>query len=311
MGMVRNSCAFSLELIVFVVHPKSKQVSCSIPPFFLLSLQVSSSGWVPAWRERECSLIPTYQASVKGANWWYWWVLRGREYRECALFCQHCPVGRLCSSCWISWEWNIPKGRWNNREIHLLDGSSRWEGYIGVEQLHLFCVFVVCAKPWWNLELYVLWEWEFPSFLLGHAPTSIFSPVIADGISWSASLPYSLMGKLFQLRAEVLSVRCLRRKTGRKSQDLFSSYLCLICPCRAQSWKIFIKPTKSFYVDVIFPRIVQIEWLIPWILLAGPNSFSLGTFTKYPRCGGNQVEKGVYKLCVSCRRNGMCETQEG
>lgn len=133
-------CLFP-ELMVFAVHIKSKQVSCSTPPFFLLSLQVSSSGWVPAWRERECSLIPTYQGSVKGASWWYWWVLGDREYRDCALFCQHCPVGRVCSSCWMSWEWNIPKGRWNNRGLNLLDGFSWWEGGIGAEQLHCFCGF--------------------------------------------------------------------------------------------------------------------------------------------------------------------------
>lgn len=128
-------CLFS-ELMAVAVHIKSKQVSCSIPPFFLLSLQVSSSGWVPAWRERECSLIPTYQGSVKGANWWYWWVLGDRGYRECALLCQHCRVG------WISWEWNISKGRWNNRGFNPLDGFSRWEGGIGAEQLHCSCVFL-------------------------------------------------------------------------------------------------------------------------------------------------------------------------
>lgn len=38
--------------------------------------------------------------------------------------------------------------------------------------------------------------------------------------------------------------------------------------------------------------------MIPWILLAGPSSFLLATFTKYPRCAGNQVERGVYKQCV-------------
>lgn len=94
-----------------------------------------------------------------------------------------------------------------------------------------------------------------------------------------------------------------REKLGEEA--LFSSSLCL----QREELKDLHKIHKIIldYLDGIFPRIIKIGWLIPWILLAGPNSFSLGTFTKYPRCGGNRVEKGVYKQCVCPAGEMECE----
>lgn len=112
LGMVRNSCAFSLSSwsLLFILSPNRFHAP-SLLFFCWASKYFPVAEFLPEGRGSAALSLLTRDLwkEQTGGTGEYWGTGNTGN------------VGRVCSGCWISWEWNIPKGGWNNRGINLLD----------------------------------------------------------------------------------------------------------------------------------------------------------------------------------------------